>query len=264
MFHEAVTNRIVDDLVAPLDPRFLRLTANWYVRGGITTTIVAEHRKRGWKPAPRIAARHRPAGARSRACADEPAARAAAALPFRAPARAARGAGERSASDWRRTSIGGRGPDRRINLSIGEPAAMPASSRRPRCIAARSMACRRIRPRAGTPALREAIAGWIERRHGVRRRSGDRSAAGHRLARSPVRVRADRRSIPAGGRCVVAPNPFYQIYEGAALLAGACGPSRRPVAGAATSLRLGRRPRRGLGTRELRLRLLARQSRPAR
>jgi 7-cyano-7-deazaguanine reductase len=53
-FHEAVTNRIVDDLVAALAPRYLRLTAKWYVRGGIYTTVVAEHRKRGWKPAPRV------------------------------------------------------------------------------------------------------------------------------------------------------------------------------------------------------------------
>jgi 7-cyano-7-deazaguanine reductase len=32
----------------------MRLTARWYVRGGIFTTVVAEHRKRGWKPAPRV------------------------------------------------------------------------------------------------------------------------------------------------------------------------------------------------------------------
>ena len=49
-FHEAITNRILDDLVAALSPRFMRLTARWYVRGGIFTTVVAEHRKRGWKP----------------------------------------------------------------------------------------------------------------------------------------------------------------------------------------------------------------------
>jgi 7-cyano-7-deazaguanine reductase len=53
-FHEAVTNRILDDLVAALRPRFMRVTAKWYVRGGIFTTVVAEHRKRGWKPAPRV------------------------------------------------------------------------------------------------------------------------------------------------------------------------------------------------------------------
>ena len=50
-FHEAVTNRILDDLVAAIRPRFLRLTARWYVRGGIFTTVVVEHRKRNWKPA---------------------------------------------------------------------------------------------------------------------------------------------------------------------------------------------------------------------
>jgi 7-cyano-7-deazaguanine reductase len=50
VFHEAVTNKIVDDLARALAPRFLRLTAKWYVRGGIFTTVVAEHRKKGWKP----------------------------------------------------------------------------------------------------------------------------------------------------------------------------------------------------------------------
>ncbi|MCZ7561946.1 MAG: preQ(1) synthase [Burkholderiaceae bacterium] len=53
-FHEAATNRILDDLVAAVAPRYLRLTARWFVRGGIFTTVVAEHRKRGWKPAQRV------------------------------------------------------------------------------------------------------------------------------------------------------------------------------------------------------------------
>lgn len=48
-FHEAVTNRIMDDLVKATRPRYMRLTARFYVRGGIFTTVVAEHRKRGWK-----------------------------------------------------------------------------------------------------------------------------------------------------------------------------------------------------------------------
>ena len=51
-FHEAVTNRICDDLVKLLAPRFLRLTARFHVRGGIFTSVVAEHRRAGWKPAP--------------------------------------------------------------------------------------------------------------------------------------------------------------------------------------------------------------------
>jgi 7-cyano-7-deazaguanine reductase len=53
-FHEAVTNRIVDELVRTLRPRYLRLTAKWYVRGGLFTTVVADHRKKGWKPQPHI------------------------------------------------------------------------------------------------------------------------------------------------------------------------------------------------------------------
>ena len=47
-FHEAVTNRILDDLVGQLAPRFMRLTAVWNVRGGIYTHVVVEHRAPGW------------------------------------------------------------------------------------------------------------------------------------------------------------------------------------------------------------------------
>lgn len=53
-FHEAVTNRILNDLVAATQPRFLRVTAKWYVRGGIFTTVVAEHRQSGWSPRPPV------------------------------------------------------------------------------------------------------------------------------------------------------------------------------------------------------------------
>ena len=48
-FHEAVTNRILDDLVRATQPRYLRLEAKFNVRGGITTTVTAEHRKKGWR-----------------------------------------------------------------------------------------------------------------------------------------------------------------------------------------------------------------------
>jgi 7-cyano-7-deazaguanine reductase len=47
-FHEAVTNRILEDMVAACQPRFMRLTAEFMVRGGIYTTVVAEHRQPGW------------------------------------------------------------------------------------------------------------------------------------------------------------------------------------------------------------------------
>jgi 7-cyano-7-deazaguanine reductase len=43
-FHEAITNRILDDLVALLSPRFMAVEGDFYVRGGIGTVVVAEHR----------------------------------------------------------------------------------------------------------------------------------------------------------------------------------------------------------------------------
>ena len=49
-FHEAVTNEILEHLVAATHPRFMRLTARFNVRGGIHTTVVAEHREPGWAP----------------------------------------------------------------------------------------------------------------------------------------------------------------------------------------------------------------------
>ncbi|MES9845054.1 MAG: preQ(1) synthase [Candidatus Sedimenticola sp. PURPLELP] len=53
-FHEAVTNQILNDLVAATQPRFMRLTADFNVRGGVYTTVVAEHRADGWQSAPAV------------------------------------------------------------------------------------------------------------------------------------------------------------------------------------------------------------------
>jgi len=50
-FHEAVTNEILQDLVTATAPRFMRLLARFNVRGGIYTSVVAEHRAAGWLPA---------------------------------------------------------------------------------------------------------------------------------------------------------------------------------------------------------------------
>ena len=47
-FHEAVTNRILSDLVTATTPRFMRLTADFNVRGGIYTSVTAEHKQKGW------------------------------------------------------------------------------------------------------------------------------------------------------------------------------------------------------------------------
>ena len=43
-FHEAVTNQILDDLVAACQPRWMKVTGRFFVRGGITPTIIVEHR----------------------------------------------------------------------------------------------------------------------------------------------------------------------------------------------------------------------------
>lgn len=48
-YHEAVTNQILDDIVATLSPRFVQLKAQFNVRGGIFTTILTQYRRRGWK-----------------------------------------------------------------------------------------------------------------------------------------------------------------------------------------------------------------------
>ena len=47
-FHEAVTNKILDDLVAAIAPRFMRVNADFNVRGGVYTRVVAEHRAEDW------------------------------------------------------------------------------------------------------------------------------------------------------------------------------------------------------------------------
>lgn len=53
-FHEAVTNEIADHIVQATQPRFLRLSARFNVRGGIYTTVVVERRQSGWTPAPQV------------------------------------------------------------------------------------------------------------------------------------------------------------------------------------------------------------------
>ena len=50
-FHEAVTNKILNDFVAACQPRFMRLQAEFNVRGGIYTNVTVEHRADGWQSA---------------------------------------------------------------------------------------------------------------------------------------------------------------------------------------------------------------------
>ena len=47
-FHEAVTNEMLADLVAATNPRFMRLTADFKVRGGIYTLVTVEHKNENW------------------------------------------------------------------------------------------------------------------------------------------------------------------------------------------------------------------------
>ncbi len=53
-FHEAVANEILDEIVRVISPRYARLTAKFWVRGGIFTTVEADYRAKGWKALPRV------------------------------------------------------------------------------------------------------------------------------------------------------------------------------------------------------------------
>ena len=48
-FHEAISNQILNALSSLTKPRFMRLTAEWNVRGGIYTQVVVDYRKPGWE-----------------------------------------------------------------------------------------------------------------------------------------------------------------------------------------------------------------------
>ena len=111
---------------------------------------------------------------------------------------------------------------RPIALSIGEP-----KHRSPEFVAralADNLEQLAVYPTTlGLPALREAIAGWAERRFGL-------AAGAVDPARQVLPVNGTREALfsftqavvnRADEGLVVSPNPFYQIYEGAALLAGA-------------------------------------------
>ena len=108
-----------------------------------------------------------------------------------------------------------------INLSIGEPRhptpplLLDALTRRPR-------QPRELSHDLGAVALREAIAGWLARRHGLP--ALDPATQVLPVLGSREALFAFAQTVVDGSRAgatVVMPNPFYQIYEGAALLAGA-------------------------------------------
>src|SRR5690606_9207292 len=110
-------------------------------------------------------------------------------------------------------------PERFVNLSIGEPrhATPPLVTE---ALTGALAGLSAYPATAGTPALREAIAAWIERRHGVRL-DPQKEVLPVNGSREALFAFAQTVIDPVPGALVVSPNPFYQIYEGAALLAGA-------------------------------------------
>jgi 7-cyano-7-deazaguanine reductase len=48
-FHEAITNEMLGDIVKAISPNFMRIRAEFNVRGGIYTTVIAEHKNPDWK-----------------------------------------------------------------------------------------------------------------------------------------------------------------------------------------------------------------------
>jgi 7-cyano-7-deazaguanine reductase len=50
VFHEAAVNRILDDLVTLLDPRFIKVVGDFNVRGNIKTVVTARHTQKGYSP----------------------------------------------------------------------------------------------------------------------------------------------------------------------------------------------------------------------
>jgi N-succinyldiaminopimelate aminotransferase len=74
---------------------------------------------------------------------------------------------------------------------------------------------------AGEPALRDAIAGWVQRRYGVALDAGTQVLPVNGSREALFAFAQTVIDPTRAGATVLCPNPFYQIYEGAALLAGA-------------------------------------------
>ena len=112
---------------------------------------------------------------------------------------------------------------RAISLGIGEPRhATPPFIQQALCDAAMHTSGLASYPAtAGTPALRQACADWLQRRYGVTL-DATQQVLPTNGSREALFAFAQAVLDPAQGKAIVlCPNPFYQIYEGAALLAGA-------------------------------------------
>jgi N-succinyldiaminopimelate aminotransferase len=111
---------------------------------------------------------------------------------------------------------------RPISLGIGEPRhATPALIEQALVGAIEAKGLAQYPPTAGSPALRQACADWVQRRCGLAIDAATEvlPVGGSREALFAIAQTVVDPSKP--GATVVCPNPFYQIYEGAALLAGA-------------------------------------------
>jgi N-succinyldiaminopimelate aminotransferase len=108
-----------------------------------------------------------------------------------------------------------------INLSIGEPK-HPTPELVKAALAGALDGLAAYPATAGTPALREAIAAWLARRYSLPAIDAATQVLPVNGSREALFAFAQTVIDPVGGAARVAcPNPFYQIYEGAALLAGA-------------------------------------------
>ena len=115
-------------------------------------------------------------------------------------------------------------PDARytaINLGIGEPK-HPTPELIRQALTQNLSGLARYPATAGTPALREAIAAWAKRRYKLTALDALTEVLPVNGSREALFALAQTVIDPRGGDAVVVcPNPFYQIYEGAAVLAGA-------------------------------------------
>jgi N-succinyldiaminopimelate aminotransferase len=116
-----------------------------------------------------------------------------------------------------------------INLSIGEPK-HPTPALVKDALAASLDGLASYPATAGTPELRQAIADWLAHRYGIPAPDPLTEVLPVNGSREALFAFAQTVLDPTRGARVVCPNPFYQIYEGAAILAGAT-----PVYGAPES-----------------------------
>jgi N-succinyldiaminopimelate aminotransferase len=107
-----------------------------------------------------------------------------------------------------------------INLSIGEPK-HPTPELVKQALVGALDGLSAYPATAGSPELRQAVAGWLERRYGIPRPDPATQVLPVNGTREALFAFCQTIIDPNGKAKVVCPNPFYQIYEGAAFLSGA-------------------------------------------